>query len=288
MRSSILVLLSAALIGVLPRAAATAPKTLTTQVNVEIGFPQKAAVAGERVEISPGTVLALSQPGATPNPGQRKAVVARMLAYQKLRDRLISTFRLDYARQTGMCQFVSLAPGETTTIPIPVKTDITIDVHQVSAGADLASYTVLFWQSGKLLARTPVSVVPGSRAVVGAMDGPAAPYIFVVLQPILTGGPTPVRFTGNKSVTEPRLIKRVAPVYPEDARKEKVTGIVVLETVIGSDGTIQNVTPLKSPDKRLTKAAEDAVLHWKFEPARDKEGHAVSIIYVLTVRFLLQ
>ncbi|NOZ78633.1 MAG: energy transducer TonB, partial [Acidobacteria bacterium] len=135
---------------------------------------------------------------------------------------------------------------------------------------------------------------PGSRAVVGAMDGPSAPYIFVILRPL---SPQEAKIISNMpktsnvheaGITKPKLIKRVPPVYPESARKDKVSGIVVLQTIIGADGTVQSVTPLKSADARLTKAAERAVLQWKFSPARDRTGRAIPVFYVLTARFLLQ
>ncbi len=63
------------------------------------------------------------------------------------------------------------------------------------------------------------------------------------------------------------LIRRIEPEYPEQARKEHITGLVVLKATVGSDGTVREVTDL-SGDQQLVAAAADAVRQWRFKPYR--------------------
>ena len=64
---------------------------------------------------------------------------------------------------------------------------------------------------------------------------------------------------------EKLLTHKIEPIYPEAARQANVQGIVILEAVIGTDGTVVDVRAISGPDE-LTPAALDAVKWWRFEP----------------------
>jgi len=65
---------------------------------------------------------------------------------------------------------------------------------------------------------------------------------------------------------EERAVKsRVAPVYPEIAKRMKITGVVRLEVTVDPDGKVVDVKPV-SGNRTLSEAAEDAVRRWKFAP----------------------
>ena len=64
---------------------------------------------------------------------------------------------------------------------------------------------------------------------------------------------------------EKLLTHKIEPIYPETARQANVQGIVILEAVIGTDGTVIDVHAVSGPDE-LTPAALDAVKWWRFEP----------------------
>jgi TonB family protein len=64
---------------------------------------------------------------------------------------------------------------------------------------------------------------------------------------------------------EKLLTHKIEPIYPEGARQANVQGIVILEAVIGTDGTVVDVHAVSGPDE-LTPAALDAVKWWRFEP----------------------
>ena len=68
-------------------------------------------------------------------------------------------------------------------------------------------------------------------------------------------------------VMQKLLVHRVEPVYPAEARKENLQGLIALDIVVGRDGSVQSMRPLNGPDV-LARAAMDALRWWKFEPYR--------------------
>jgi TonB family protein len=66
-------------------------------------------------------------------------------------------------------------------------------------------------------------------------------------------------------VMEGRLTHKIDPIYPEAARQANIQGIVVLDAVIGTDGSVVDVHAVGGPDE-LTSAALDAVKWWRFQP----------------------
>ena len=73
----------------------------------------------------------------------------------------------------------------------------------------------------------------------------------------------PVRVGGN--VQAPALVKRVEPTYPDLALVAKITGLVILEATVSTDGTVESVRVLRSV-KFLDQAAVDAVKQWRYSP----------------------
>jgi protein TonB len=73
----------------------------------------------------------------------------------------------------------------------------------------------------------------------------------------------PVRIGGQ--ISAPELVKRVEPIYPEFAVMAKVTGTVILEAVVATDGSVQSVKVLR-PLKFLEQASIDAVSQWRYKP----------------------
>jgi len=62
-----------------------------------------------------------------------------------------------------------------------------------------------------------------------------------------------------------RIVSRVSPIYPEEARRAGTQGMVVLDALIAADGSVKRLQPL-SGDELLAKSASDAVRQWRFEP----------------------
>src|SRR3954469_10786681 len=68
-------------------------------------------------------------------------------------------------------------------------------------------------------------------------------------------------------VMQKLLAHRVEPVYPAEARKERLEGTIALDIVVGRDGSVLSMHALNGPDI-LARAAMDALRWWKFEPYR--------------------
>jgi protein TonB len=55
------------------------------------------------------------------------------------------------------------------------------------------------------------------------------------------------------------------PVYPEQAKKDRVQGKVVLAAIIAKDGTVANLRVVSGPSP-LQRSALDAVRQWRYKP----------------------
>ena len=96
---------------------------------------------------------------------------------------------------------------------------------------------------------------------------------------------TPTRVRVSQGVTEGLLMKKVQPNYPPLARSARIQGQVVLQAVIGKDGTIQNLRAI-SGHPMLTPAAIDAVRQWRYKPYF-LNGEPVEVDTQITVNFTL-
>jgi TonB family protein len=73
--------------------------------------------------------------------------------------------------------------------------------------------------------------------------------------------------------------------YPEDAAAEGVTGRVRLKLFVGRRGRVEDALVVRSSgDERLDRAAEAAVRHWRYRPAR-RDGHPVEAVDYVQVEF---
>lgn len=77
------------------------------------------------------------------------------------------------------------------------------------------------------------------------------------------------------------VVTRVAPIYPELARRMHVGGKVVLLVTIQANGTV-SATKVESGHALLTAAAEDAVRRWRFAPNSDTSESEVEINFNAT------
>ncbi len=92
-----------------------------------------------------------------------------------------------------------------------------------------------------------------------------------------------IKATGE--IRPPRLIKKVDPVYPEEARQAGVEGTVILEVATDVNGRVAAVKVLRSVPL-LDQAAVEAVKQWVYEPVVI-EGKPRPIVFTVTVSFKL-
>jgi TonB family protein len=96
-------------------------------------------------------------------------------------------------------------------------------------------------------------------------------------------GTTPVWLAPE--LAESRLRQRSEPQYPADALAAHRTGDVVLEVLVGTDGSVASTRPV-SGDPLLVAAAADAVRTWRYEPYR-VQGHPAEFQTDVTLKFSL-
>jgi TonB family protein len=87
-------------------------------------------------------------------------------------------------------------------------------------------------------------------------------------------------------VKAPSVASKVEPGYSKEAAALKVTGTVVLQLVIGSDGLPVNVELKRGLGFGLDERALDAVAQWHFTPG-SKDGAAVPVIATIEMNFRL-
>lgn len=124
--------------------------------------------------------------------------------------------------------------------------------------------------------------VPGGQpggVIGGVPSGPVAPLAHIDSAPrgpILVGG----------GVKRPRLIFAPDPVYPPLARHSKVSGAVVIDAVIDTQGNVVEMHPT-SGNPLLLIAAMEALRHWRYEPTI-LGGQAYPVRLLVTITFELK
>jgi protein TonB len=133
---------------------------------------------------------------------------------------------------------------------------------------------------------------PPTGNIGGVVGGMAGGSVGGVLGSIVSAAPTavpkaatPKRITVSQGVTTGLLIRKVQPAYPPLAKQARISGAVVLQAVIGKDGTIQNLRAV-SGHPMLIQSAIDAVRQWKYKPYF-LNGEPVEVDTQVTVNFTL-
>lgn len=93
-------------------------------------------------------------------------------------------------------------------------------------------------------------------------------------------------FSGKDVTSKARILSKPEPQYTEDARKNQVTGTVVLRAVFSSSGQVTQIRAVSGLPYGLTERAIAAARNIKFTPAT-KDGHNVSMWFQLEYNFNL-
>ena len=111
-------------------------------------------------------------------------------------------------------------------------------------------------------------------AIVGGLptQAPPPPPPVVHRAPVRVGG----------SITAPALVRQVEPEYPAAALAAGVTGLVILEAEVDTNGRVTSVKVLRSSGKFLDASAIAALQQWRYSPLILS---GVPVPFVLTVTF---
>lgn len=131
----------------------------------------------------------------------------------------------------------------------------------------------------------PLAPGPQGEATPGSLGLRVIPMATVESKPAETS-PTESE-TGEADRSSPEVIESVAPVYPLSARLAGIQGTVYLEVEVGADGIPQKAGVARSSGNAdLDAAALDAVMRWRFSPAR-QDGRPVPSQATVAVEFRL-
>jgi protein TonB len=76
---------------------------------------------------------------------------------------------------------------------------------------------------------------------------------------------TPKTVAVSAGIAGGLLVQKTAPVYPEIAKKARVSGTVVMKATISKSGVIENLHVVSGPSM-LTQSALEAVRSWRYKP----------------------
>lgn len=83
-----------------------------------------------------------------------------------------------------------------------------------------------------------------------------------------------------------RLVKRVNPVYPPEAKEQGITGRVLCQVRVGEDGRALKVEVKESPHDLLSESAIAALKQWEWAPV-EKDGKRIAFTVDVTINFKL-
>ncbi len=93
-------------------------------------------------------------------------------------------------------------------------------------------------------------------------------------------------FSGKEVTSKARVLEKPEPTYTEAARKNQITGTVVLRAIFSANGTVTSISPVSRLPDGLTERAIAAAHNIRFVPAT-KDGHPVSMWMELQYNFNL-
>jgi TonB family protein len=163
-------------------------------------------------------------------------------------------------RRAYVDALLEVAQGLVRARPVPASL-------MLGEGHLKARIELLLEEVDMSMRKIAVSVAASIAAL--ALAGIAAVWSF----PLVEGG--------AKAAAERTLVSKVNPVYPEDAKKDKVEGIVLLDVKVEKSGEVSSVKVKKGPEA-LREASVGAVRQWRYEPSE-----LGPTLMTITVRYIL-
>ena len=178
------------------------------------------------------------------------------------------------------------APAELEPEPEPLESQ-NIQLSALPMAASLETRTGLL---EGLLAGALDSAGSGTDGGAGAGEGGGiGPGQGDGLGPGEGGGTGGGVFRPGNGVETPRLLREVTPRYTAEAMRAKVQGVVLVEAVVLPDGSVGDVTVVRSLDRvfGLDEEAIKAARQWRFLPGT-RFGEPVAVLVTIELSFTLR
>jgi len=101
---------------------------------------------------------------------------------------------------------------------------------------------------------------------------------------VLVNGVQEPVYRVHTGIKAPTIVTNPGPEYSDEARRERVEGVVTLAVIVTSAGDVATVRVIKSLGHGLDEKAMEAVRQWKFKPAT-KDGVPVSVQIAIETSF---
>ncbi len=135
----------------------------------------------------------------------------------------------------------------------------------------------------------PLEPLKGLGSDIGSIDVSIPQFDFGSsdIDQSLLGDMKDVVMTDETVDVAPKPVQQAAINYPPEARAQGTTGYVVVNLLIGKDGSVQKARLLESePGDLFDSVALQAVKNWRFQPAMYK-GEAVKVWAQQRIEFQL-
>jgi len=232
----------------------------------------------------------LLESGGSGGAQRRGAITLVALALECLAVGLLSLLALRYPHVAPKREPVVrlVAPPPSALLPPAaraVKPLQTAAVHKVVPALNQELHAPTKIPTRTLPEEAPPPVIGGvAGGVPGGVPGGQLGGILGAGPSLPAPTPSPQPTHAHRvQVSEGVLLHKVLPSYPALARKEHISGSVVLQAVIGKDGSVEDVRAVQG-HPLLIAAATDAVKQWRYKPYL-LNGRPVEVETTITVNF---
>jgi beta-lactamase regulating signal transducer with metallopeptidase domain len=182
--------------------------------------------------------------------GNRRAYLDALLAMARLGHRPAAVPSLSLLNRSDLLERVALLAREATMSRTRILGIVVAAIAVVAVAGVSAAFLFPLTKSAEaapaVAAATAVSDAAGAAATSADEKTRQA-----------------VKYDPEAGITAPKLIHKVDPVYPEEARKNGTQGVVICETTIDTQGSVVDVTVAKTTDEVFNQSAIDAIMQWK-------------------------
>lgn len=234
---------------------------------------------------APGAVVYLPEdPGWSDNVERQRLQIAQNLGLEGVSVLLLKRVTAPY----GATQRVTTKayPYGTSQDPTTKELPLTFAVRPARSGdrGVLLDLQILLGKKQEIAAAS-VSGELGKTFVLGGK--PSGNPIFVAITAKESGNASGVEtYTVGDEIKGPKIVTRVEPGYPEELRQQTKAGIVVIQAIVNTDGSVGTAAVVRHSDPGFDEAALTAVRQWRYEPAT-LHGKPVRVYLPIFVNFRL-
>ncbi len=226
--------------------------TATLLVLAALTSVAASQVHAERVRVSSSVMQGLVVSKVPPSypPSARQA---------RIQGSIILTVHIDKSGDVESMQLVSghpmLAPAAIDAVkqwkyqpyllngePVAVETTVTVN------------FTLAGGPAQGTVGSVPGGIPEGEKSDIAPSSPADGPHFAV-----------PQRVRVSSGVAQGLLVSKVPPQYPQEAKDQRIQGVVVMRVIIDKEGNVADIQ-LISGHPLLAPAAVDAVKQWKYKP----------------------